>query len=199
MRKETPWGTWDHLSLEETLALFRGLAVPWWVAGGYAIDAFAGGRRREHDDIDISLFASDQLAARDHLEGWELHAADPPGALRPWSETGELPRHVHDIWARGGPDDRWRFQLMLNPGGPSALVYRRDARVTQPIEEATFLREGVRYLSPEWQLLFKSKTPRPKDERDFADCLPMLSAKQRTWLADALRLTDPANPWLARL
>jgi hypothetical protein len=199
MRKETPWGVWDHISLDDLLAILDGLSVPWWIAGGYVIDAFAGSGRREHDDIDVSLFHSDHLAAQAHFAGWELHAADPPGTLRPWIHGEKLAPHIHDIWARRDGGDAWRFQLMLNNGGPDELVFRRDERIRAPLAEATFAKDGVRYLAPEWQLLFKSRGLREKDEKDFEDCLPLLSAEQREWLRGALTLAAPEHPWLARI
>lgn len=199
MRKDTPWGIWDHLPLEEVVAIFAGFDRLWWIAGGFAIDAFAGSGRREHDDVDVSLFASDHLAVQEHLRDWELQYADPPGTLNPWPHGFELPADVHDIWVRGGSGDSWRFQLMLNAGGPSELVYRRDDRVSLPLDRALVLKDGVRFLAPEYQLLFKSRSRREKDERDFADCLTLLRASQRDWLKQALELTDPPNPWLERL
>jgi hypothetical protein len=57
----------------------------------------------------------------------------------------------------------------------------------------------VRYLSPEWQLLFKSRGLRAKDEKDFEDCLPLMSWEQRTWLRAQLKLTSPGHDWLTRL
>lgn len=199
MRKATPWGVWDHIPLDELVRILDGLTVPWWIDGGFAIDAFAGSGRRDHDDIDVSLFHADHLVVQAHLAGWELHAADPPGTLRLW-QTGEvLPPQVHDIWARRDSGDAWRFQLMLNAGGPDELVFRRDHRVHAPLERATWMHEGVRYLAPEWQLLFKSGTPRPKDEQDFADCLPLMTPHQKTWLTNALESQQPPHPWLARL
>lgn len=197
--KETPWGTWDHLPLKVVTDLFRDFPRPWWVAGGYAIDAFAGSGRREHDDVDVSLFASDHVLARQHLAAWDLHAADPPGTLRPWPPDEVLPRQVHDIWARGSAGDAWRFQLMLNPGGPDEFVCRRDERIRMPLSEALWRKDGVPYLAPELQLLFKAKGRRPKDERDFDDCLPLLSAGQRGLLAGWLRTTAPGHEWLRRL
>ena len=199
MRKETPWGTWDHIPLDELLTVLDGLSVPWWIAGGYAIDAFAGGGRRGHEDIDFSVFANDQLGVREHLDAWDVHCADPPGTLRPWAPGEVLPEHVHDIWARRDADDAWRFQLMLNPGGPGEFVYRRDTRITMPLDEATFVVDGVRYLAPEWQLLFKSRGRREKDEVDLADCLPLMSEGQKRWLRETLEMTDPGNPWIGRL
>lgn len=197
--RQTPWGTWDHLPLTEVIAIFDGFPHPWWIAGGYAIDAFAGPGRREHDDIDVSLFHSDQLALREHVRGWDVHAADPPGTLRTWAAGEVLPLHVHDIWARGHADDPWRFQVMLNPGGPDEFVCRRDERIRMPLREALWSKDGVRYLAPEIQLLFKAKGVRPKDEQDFADCLPMLSARQVEFLRGALLLTLPGHAWLRRL
>lgn len=199
MRKETPWGVWDHIRLEALLAILDGLDVPWWIAGGYAIDAFAGSDRRTHDDIDVSLFHDDHPAAQAHLAGWELHAADPPGTLRPWLPGERLAPHIHDIWARRDAGDSWRFQLMLNPGGPDEFVYRRDEGVRMPLEDATWVKDGVRYLAPEWQLLFKSRGLREKDVRDFEDCLPLLSERQRGWLSEALAREAPGHPWLGQL
>lgn len=199
MRKETPWGVWDHVPLEALLAELDGLTVPWWIAGGYAIDAFAGTGRRDHDDIDVSLFHADHLAVQRYLNAWDMHCADPPGTLRPWEQGETLPPHVHDIWARGDEHDAWRFQLMLNPGGPDELVFRRDVRVRAPLREATFIKDGVRYLAPEWQLLFKSRGLRDKDEKDFHDCLPVMGIEQKRWLSDALAMTAPGHEWLRRL
>ena len=38
----------------EARDLLEGLPVPWWVAGGWAIEAFTG-VAREHEDIDLSI------------------------------------------------------------------------------------------------------------------------------------------------
>lgn len=179
--------------------MFREFPRPWWIAGGYAIDALAGDARREHDDIDLSISASDRGLARQYLAEWDLHAADPPGTLRPWALDEALPSHVHDVWARRDAADSWRFQLMLNPGGPDEFVYRRDERIRLPVSEATWEKDGVRYLAPELQLLFKAKGVRAKDQRDFDDCLPLLSAAQRGALARWLRMTAPGHDWLRKL
>lgn len=79
------------------VAELEGLTVPWWIAGGYAIDAFAASGRREHGDIDISVFAGDQIAVQAHFSSWELQCADPPGTLRPWLPAEVLAVAIHDI------------------------------------------------------------------------------------------------------
>ncbi|MFF1569485.1 hypothetical protein ACFVY1_39730 [Streptomyces sp. NPDC058293] len=41
-----PFGPWQPAPLTEVVARFEGLGVPWWVAGGYAIELAAGRRLR---------------------------------------------------------------------------------------------------------------------------------------------------------
>jgi hypothetical protein len=42
--------------------------------------------------------------------------------------------------------------------------------------------DGVPYLAPEIQLLFKSKGLRPKDYEDARRVIPLLNEEQRAWL-----------------
>ncbi|NAZ75601.1 hypothetical protein GTQ99_09235 [Kineococcus sp. T13] len=51
-------------------------------------------------------------------------------------------------------------------------------------------------LAPEVQLLHKSGGPRVKDEADFAQVARVLERSQRTWLIEALQLTDATHPWV---
>jgi len=60
--------------------------------------------------------------------------------------------------------------------------------------------DGVPYLVPEVQLLYKSKGLRPKDQADFDSVQPRLGLQQKAWLKDALRKIYPErHPWLGRL
>ena len=56
--------------------------------------------------------------------------------------------------------------------------------------------DGVPYLAPELQLLFKSREPRPKDDLDPREVLPELDRARCTWLASRL---PPGHPWHALL
>ena len=177
--------------------LFQGCKAPWWITGGYAIDAFVGRfDRRPHADIDIGLLARDQAAVRSCLARWDFHCGDPPGTLRPWRPGELLQEPIHDVWARERPGEPWRFQLVLNPDDSGVWVYRRDARIRRQLSELVWRSNGIPILAPEVQLLFKSKTIRPRDEQDFADSSPLLDAQQARWLRDALRLIDPEHIWL---
>lgn len=192
-------GPWDPLRPEEVASLFAELDAPWWIAGGYAIEAFVGHAFRGHNDIDVGLLRNAQSTVQAHLASWALHAADPPGTLRPWLRGETLPTGVHDIWARQGPGERWRFQLMLNDEADGEWLFRRDPRIRRPLASCVWQKDGIPYLVAEVQLLFKAKAPRPRDEADFEAALPLLDGSQRRWLHGALNLLHPISPWLARL
>uniref|UniRef100_UPI0039BFF6A5 nucleotidyltransferase domain-containing protein n=1 Tax=Lentzea alba TaxID=2714351 RepID=UPI0039BFF6A5 len=182
------------MSPAEVAGLFAD--APWWcVAGGYAIELAVGRPLRPHSDIDVLLLRRDQLAAQQALAGWEWWAADPPGTLRPWRPGEILPPDVHDIWCRPAGSETWRVQVMLDESSGDDWVSRRDPRVRRPI--ATLTRSSpIPYLAPEIQLFYKSKSPRPKDTADFHAVLPLLSAVQRRWLADAITKTGGSCAWL---
>lgn len=191
---------WDPLRPEEVAAVLRGCRVPWWIAGGYAIDAFVGELdRRPHGDVDVGLLAGDQHVLRGHFADWEAWCADPPGTLRPWRLDETLAEPIHDVWLRPAADEPWRVAFVLNPHAGGTWVYRRDPRVRRSLDELVWRLDGVPYLVPEVQLLFKAKTVRPKDEQDFSDACPLLDDAQRNWLRDALVTAHPGHVWLRRL
>ena len=196
---ETAYGPWQPFEPDETARVLAGLTVPWWIGGGFAIEAFVGRSFRPHGDVDVGLFRADQLAMRRHLSRFDVQAADPPGTLRPWREGETLPANVHDIWVRERPDGPWRFQLMIDERDGDDWVYRRDARIRRSVPTITWRRDGIAYLAPEIQLLYKSKGLRAKDRLDFATALPLLDARQREWLRASLTTVNPDHEWLARM
>ena len=104
---------WQPLSVEETVSLFAPASFQWGIAGGYAIELFAGHVYRAHGDTDVIIFRDEQLQAQQHLNDWALFAADPPGTLRPWHADEFLARGIHDIWGHQHGVDAWQFQFMV--------------------------------------------------------------------------------------
>jgi hypothetical protein len=194
----TELGAWAPLTPVEVTGLFEGFEAPWWIAGGWAIDAFVGHLTREHGDIDVSVLRRDQLAAQSQLAGWDLHAAEPPGTLRPWLPGEVLPTAVHDIWCRPSPGEPWRLQLMLDEAEGDMWLFRRDSAIKRSLASLVWKRDGIPYLVPEVQLLYKATATviLPKSEADFEACLPYLDAEQRRWLALTLPIAYPGHPWL---
>jgi predicted nucleotidyltransferase len=221
-------GPWAPLSVPEVVALLSGAPFPWWVAGGRAIDLFVGRETRPHGDTDVQVLRRDQLAVQAALAGWELHAADPPGQLRPLAPGELLGEGIHDVWCRRAPDAfgarsgaagarsgaagarsgaagarghaPWALQLMFSPAEDGRWIFRRDPRITRPIERfGRRTADGVPYVAPEIQLLFKARGLLAKDQADFGAALPLLDAEARSWLTEALTLYLPGHPWLASL
>ena len=89
---------------------------------------------------------------------------------------------------------------MIQECDGDSWYFRRDARVRGSIGDLATDVRGVPCLRMDLQLLFKSKQPRAKDERDFRELLPVLTDEQRKRLAYWLRLTAPGDhPWLTEL
>ncbi|HEX2021225.1 MAG TPA: amino acid transporter, partial [Candidatus Thermoplasmatota archaeon] len=53
-------------------ALLGGLPVPWWIAGGWALDLFRGAASRPHDDLDVAILRDDERTFRAVLSGFEF-------------------------------------------------------------------------------------------------------------------------------
>ena len=47
------YGAWDPFDLDAGRAFLEGFDRPWWLVGGWAIEAFTGAPR-EHEDLDAS-------------------------------------------------------------------------------------------------------------------------------------------------
>jgi aminoglycoside-2''-adenylyltransferase len=70
-------GRWQPWNLDKAATFFAALHVPWWIAGGWAIDLFLGRQTREHEDLDVLMLRRDQQAVRTLLGTWDVQAALP--------------------------------------------------------------------------------------------------------------------------
>jgi hypothetical protein len=130
-----------------------------------------------------------------------VHAAVPPGSLRPWPEGEVLPPSVHDIWCRRDPSAPWSFQLMIDDVDADDWLFRRDHRIRRGVTTlfGRASRPGLPVLAPEVQLLYKSGSLRDKDAADFATVVALLTEPERAWLRESLLVTRPDHEWIARL
>lgn len=190
---------WEPLRPHAVADLFIAFDAPWWVAGGWALDLFLGRETRVHDDIDVELPRAEQFRLQRLLSGWDCQEAHD-GELRPWLPHVPLRAAVNSTWARRSPDHQWCMQLMFARVHDGIWHYRRQPAITRPLD--TIIRttnDGIPYLCPEIQLLFKANAPRPKDEHDFNLVLPLLDAPQRAWLHTALAIAGHSEQWRGRL
>jgi hypothetical protein len=180
--------------------LLSGLAVPWWITGGWAIDLAVGHVTRDHTDVNVMMLERDEHALRG-LTGTDIQLiAD--GQIGPWPagrrlNTGPAPGPKPPVT---GPDrlilrgEDLPLPAEVIPASAVEVfwVYRRGARIfTRPLADITRYWHGIPFLAPEVVLLIKARPGLDKpradiDQRDFEAVLPMLSAGQRSWLKDAL-------------
>ena len=79
-------------------------------------------------------------------------------------------------------------------------IFRRTAQIRGSLSTlGRVTKDGIPYLAPEIQLLYKAKGLRPKDEADFMQTLPVLHRERRIWLSDSLTQVYPHHPWLDHL
>jgi hypothetical protein len=200
-----PLGRWQPWQPHEVATFFTTLPVPWWIAGGWAIDLFLGRQTRAHEDVDVLILRRDQRAVRTLLGMWDVQAALPPPRdeswpFRPWHLDEVLDETIHDIWCRPDATQPWMIQLMIEDTQGDQWLCRRRSSISRSVATVgDTTPEGIPYLAPEIQLLYKAKGLRPKDEADFQQILPVLSLERRTWLREALLQVHPQHPWLDRL
>jgi hypothetical protein len=190
------YGPWLARTPEGAADLLRDYPGRWWIAGGWAVEAFTG-IPRPHDDVDPSIPRSDAGRLREHLAGvLDVWCADS-GSLRPLGDEPLSPT-CENLWLRANGAAPWEYDVILMDTTASTWTFKRDSRISRPLDEILWTRDGIDYLRPEVQLLHKARASRPKDEADLEACLPLLDDTSRDWLADALGLAHPGHPWLRR-
>ena len=193
------YGPWRHRTVPDVVDLFRGYCGRWWIAGGWAIEAFTG-KQRVHGDIDPSIPSADVPLLCKHLHGrldvWAAHK----GTLRPLVfEADSIPKACSNLWLRVSGAAPWEFDVTLMNTTAEQWTYKRDPRVRLPFADILWQRDGVSYLLPEIQLLYKAPGLRPQDQRDFDASLPLLDETARRWLRTAMETAHPGHPWIAEL
>ena len=192
------WGPWGDLTPELATELLEGFSRPWWISGGWAIDAFTG-VSREHKDVDVTVFRRDLQHLRAHFAG-RLHLwSVGSGTLRPLDDKWpQVPAWAGQLWIREHATAPWLLDVQLNPGGPRRWVFKRDRTVARPVDGATWIAaDGLRYLRPELVLAHKVRLARETDDRDLATTLPLLDAVATRWLLDYVTQSDPSHGWRA--
>jgi hypothetical protein len=194
------YGRWEPMDPPAVAELMAGFPRPWWIVGGWSIDAFTG-VPREHEDLDLSILGCDVPAFRAHLgDAWTPWSNDG-GTLRPLSDRfPEVLNVESQVWLRRSAADPWVLDLPITPDRDGLWTNKRDADHLLPVEEATWVAaNGIRYLRPEITLLYKAVVHRPKDDRDLAVTWPLLSADRQAWLRDAVDRLYPDHPWLSSM
>lgn len=192
------YGPFEVLGIEQGARLLDGLDVPWWICGGWALEKYTA-VRRPHGDLDLGVFLEDLAAVHAHFAPTHHVWAVGDGALRPLTDPADLPSWAHQLWIRERAGAPWLLDVQLTGRRDGEWVFKRDPSVAFPLEDVTWLSDGLRYLNPEMVLLFKAANVSAKDEADFDATLPWLRAEARLRFAELLAKLVPEHPWLSRL
>ena len=162
---------------------------------------------REHEDVEIGIFRSDQASIGAYFEGRDLFKSLEAG-WSPWHEGEWLALPIHQVLVRplgAGPiEEPWdpipgEIEFFLNDVEDGVWICRRDEQVRRPVEELTTRTAiGTPIVVPEIQLLYKAKHHLDKDEHDFRQALGELAPEQRAWLREALEIVHPDDPGSTR-
>lgn len=168
----------------------------WGFGGDWAIDGTIGKVTREHHDVDICILREDLAEWREvwaealwykMVDNREVELAD-----------GEVPAAtVETLHVRDGDAE---YELVLLETHGEDWVYGADTRVKMPVEEAFVSgTERLPLLNPAIALLFKSKSIRDKDMKDFKAVVPYLSDFEAQWLLRALETVYGEHIWIDSL
>jgi hypothetical protein len=196
---QTAAGMWREVCPSECSPWLSALTVPWWIAGGWALDLYVGVQSRPHRDLDIGILRRDVLQVLAALHSWEFFEAKDRELTR--LREGDLPRaDVNSLWGRPAHTTQWTLELMLDESVGDRWLFRRQPLIQQSLSIAVrHNSEGIPYLAPEIQLLYKARSVRAQDQADFDHLAPRLSPEARAWLRDALSLEYPGHNWLPAL
>lgn len=190
------WEAWTPWEVGERL---HGVDVPWCVVGGWAIDLGLAETTRTHEDLEIAVLRHDLPLVRRHLDDFAFHVPGE-GQVRRLGPDEETPAHLHQHWVLDTDADRWRVDVMAEPGDRDTWVYRRDPTLRAPRASMVGVSvDGIPHLKAHGVLFFKAKATRPKDRRDFDAAVGAMAADERAWLRAALERFHPGHPWIGRL
>lgn len=192
---DPPWDPWRP---EDVARLLHRVDVPWYVAGGWALDLFHGRQTREHSDLEIAVPAPEFGAIRDALAGYTFEVA---GSGQLWPGDSPAFDVMYQTWVSDPATGMYRLDIFREPQRDGQWICRRDESIRLPYDRIIRrTREHIPYVIPEIALLFKAKhSTLAKNQADFDATLPLLDDAAIGWLERALRRAHPGHAWLAAL
>jgi hypothetical protein len=190
---------WCGFTPIDAVAALAGVSVPWWVAGGWAIELFVPPYHRDPADLDVGCFRRDFATLRSEMAEWEMYAAED-GALSLLDDASATGHGFASVWSKPKNSECWAIQIMIEDAQGKDWRFRRADRIRRSVNAITWKRpDGPLVLEPEIQLLYKAKNVRGKDQADFDAALPLLSPERREWLDQGLASVHPNHRWRSQL
>ena len=108
------YGAWEPYTPTQVASLLADLPAPWWIVGGWAVDAFTG-VPREHEDVDVAFFRADLPAILGHLSPGLCIWSNLSGTLRPLRKPEDLIEGSRQLWVRRDGQSPWVMDLAMTP------------------------------------------------------------------------------------
>jgi hypothetical protein len=147
---------WAELTPLDVVRLLAHLSIPWWIAGGWALE-LTGDPPRRHTDMDVAVLRPDHERLLVELRGWDLAIAHR-GALRPWT-AGPVEVPANAVWARPDRAEPWYLDIKLELVVGGDWVCRRDPTVRLPVAEIGTVTDGIPHLRRELVELYARRKP----------------------------------------
>lgn len=193
---ENAWDSWSPHELGRRL---REAILPWYVAGGWALDLWHDKQTREHEDLEFVVIRNDVDHFRNILNDLDFFTVKD-GAIEYLPPSVHLPNDVWQLWGGDMRQGCWRVDLMIEQGTPDRWVYKHDRTINMPRSDAVRVsKAGIPYLAPVIVMIFKARHCRNKDRFDFETCLPGFSADERRQLIGWMSELHPDHQWIADL
>jgi hypothetical protein len=199
LEEDPPWSAWTP---DEIGGLLHGVDARWYVVAGWAVDIFRGEQTREHEDLEIGVFASDFAKVRDALGKYECEVvgSNKGEDAKRWPLGSPAFDEHFQTWIRDPISGVYLLDIFRDPHDGDTWKCRRDEAITLPYDQLVRMSSGgIPYMSPEIVLLFKAKHDREKDRDDFNGVRPLLTSLQTEWLRHNLGVIHPDHRWLALL
>jgi hypothetical protein len=124
-----------------------GIATPWYVAAGWALDLFRGTQTRVHGDIEIGIPAARFPEVRDRFPGYVFDAV---GSGRIWEDASpDALAAVHQTWIRDPATGNYLLDVFREPHDGDTWICRRDETIRLPYSD--IIRSGRRAFQREIQ------------------------------------------------
>ena len=171
--------------------------MPWYVAGGWALDLYRGIESREHEDLEIGVSADGFPAIRSALGDFEF---DVVLDGRRWPLDSPAFASSHQTWVRDPATGAYRLDVFREKHDGHTWICRRDESIRMSYSEIILRTpDGIPFLSPVIVLLFKAKWARPKDDEDLSAVLPLLDREYRSALRNLIARVHPDHRWLLQV
>ncbi|QYA44094.1 hypothetical protein KYI13_08425 [Macrococcoides bohemicum] len=177
---------WQLLSIESLKQIMHDADYDWYLAGGIALDEFLGRRTRDHEDMDILVNFKYLERILDYFKNYKVYTARN-GSLSLYALNNI--KSTDSLWITKDENESFIIEILFFEEEAGHWIYKRNDAVRKKIEDIYFVKNDMKIIQPEIQLLYKmnSSNIREKDLDDYHNIYPVLEEREKAWLDSVLK------------